>query len=247
MKALQAQLSQSEDQISANINESKAMHDHIVKIKDISKFFVTKSGSLELFTNVNIKFAPSTSYALIGESGVGKSTLLHIASGLEKPSSGEVFFGEQNFWGLRASKQSLLRLSETAIIFQQYNLIPCLNVRENIEFQARINKKYDGKYIKEIIEDLRLTRLLEEWPESLSGGEQQRVAIARALAAKPKILFADEPTGSLDEKNSELVLDMLLNINKKYNTSLVVITHSLSIASKLEKCMELKARKVSDK
>ena len=221
------------------------MQDHIVKIKNISKLFITKSGPLELFTDVNITFCPSTSYALIGESGVGKSTLLHIASGLEKPSSGEVFFGEKNFWGLKASSQSLLRLNDTAIIFQQYNLIPCLNVKENIEFQSRVNNSYNSEYIKEIIEDLQITRLLGEWPESLSGGEQQRVAIARALAAQPKILFADEPTGSLDEKNSKLVLGMLLNINKKYNTSLVVITHSQAVASKLEVCLELKSKKVS--
>ena len=221
------------------------MQDHIVKIKNISKLFITKSGPLELFTDVNITFSPSTSYALIGESGVGKSTLLHIASGLEKPSSGEVFFGEKNFWGLKASSQSILRLNDTAIIFQQYNLIPCLNVKENIEFQSRVNNSYDSEYIEEIIEDLQITRLLGEWPESLSGGEQQRVAIARALAAQPKILFADEPTGSLDEKNSKLVLGMLLNINKKYNTSLVVITHSQAVASKLEVCLELKSKKVS--
>ena len=221
------------------------MQDHIVKIKNISKLFITKSGPLELFTDVNITFSPSTSYALIGESGVGKSTLLHIASGLEKPSSGEVFFGEKNFWGLKASSQSILRLNDTAIIFQQYNLIPCLNVKENIEFQSRVNNSYNNEYIEEIIEDLQITRLLGEWPESLSGGEQQRVAIARALAAQPKILFADEPTGSLDEKNSKLVLGMLLNINKKYNTSLVVITHSQAVASKLEVCLELKSKKVS--
>ena len=207
------------------------MQDHIVKIKNISKLFITKSGPLELFTDVNITFSPSTSYALIGESGVGKSTLLHIASGLEKPSSGEVFFGEKNFWGLKASSQSNLRLNDTAIIFQQYNLIPCLNVKENIEFQSRVNNSYNSEYIEEIIEDLQISRLLGEWPESLSGGEQQRVAIARALAAQPKILFADEPTGSLDEKNSKLVLSMLLNVNKKYNTRLVVITHSQAVAS----------------
>ena len=221
------------------------MQDHIVKIKNISKLFTTKSGLLELFTDVNITFSPSTSYALIGESGVGKSTLLHIASGLEKPSSGEVFFGEKNFWGLKASSQSILRLNDTAIIFQQYNLIPCLSVKENIEFQSRVNNSYNNEYIEEIIEDLQITRLLGEWPESLSGGEQQRVAIARALAAQPKILFADEPTGSLDEKNSKLVLGMLFNINKKYNTSLVVITHSQAVASKLEVCLELKSKKVS--
>ena len=223
------------------------MQDHIVKIKNISKLFTTKSGPLELFTDVNITFSPSTSYALIGESGVGKSTLLHIASGLEKPSSGEVFFGEKNFWGLKASSQSILRLNDTAIIFQQYNLIPCLNVKENIEFQSRVNNSYNSEYIEEIIEDLQITRLLGEWPESLSGGEQQRVAIARALAAQPKILFADEPTGSLDEKNSKLVLGMLLNINKKYNTSLVVITHSQAVASKLEVCLELKSKTVSQR
>ena len=196
------------------------MNDYIIKIKDITKSFNTNSGSTELFNDVNINFYSSTSYALIGESGVGKSTLLHIASGLEKPSSGEVFFGAKSFWRLKASDQSFLRLNETAIIFQQYNLIPCLNVRENIEFQSKINNKYNSEYISNIINDLQLCRLLEEWPENLSGGEQQRVAIARALAAQPKILFADEPTGSLDEKNSKLVLDMLLNINKKYNTFL---------------------------
>ena len=222
------------------------MHDQI-KLKNISKSFHTNSGSTELFNDVNINFRSSTSYALIGESGVGKSTLLHIASGLESPSSGEVFFGEKNFWSLKASNQSLLRLNETAIIFQQYNLIPCLNVRENIEFQSRINNKHDSDYISAIIQDLQLGRLLEEWPENLSGGEQQRVAIARALAAQPKILFADEPTGSLDEKSSKIVLNMLLNINKKYNTILVVVTHSLAIASKLEVCLELKSKKVSTK
>ena len=222
------------------------MHDQI-KLKNISKSFYTNSGSTELFNDVNINFRSSTSYALIGESGVGKSTLLHIASGLESPSSGEVFFGEKNFWSLKASNQSLIRLNETAIIFQQYNLIPCLNVKENIEFQSRINNKHNSAYTSAIIKDLQLGRLLEEWPENLSGGEQQRVAIARALAAQPKILFADEPTGSLDEKNSKLVLNMLLNINKKYNTILVVVTHSLAIASKLEVCLELKSKKVSTK
>ena len=165
------------------------MKDHIVEIKDVSKIFFTKSGSLELFTDVNINFCASTSYALIGESGVGKSTLLHIASGLEKPSTGEIFFEKQSFWDLKASEQASLRLNETAIIFQQYNLIPCLSVKDNIEFQSRVNKKHNDEYIEAIIDDLQIEKLLEEWPENLSGGEQQRVAIARALAAQPKILL----------------------------------------------------------
>ena len=223
------------------------MNNHIVKMKGISKSFHIKSGTVELFNNVNINFLPSTSYALIGESGVGKSTLLHIASGLERPSSGKVFFGKNNFWDLKASNQSLSRLNDTAIIFQQYNLIPCLNVIDNIEFQSRINNTYNTEYIKNIIVDLQLSKLLEEWPDNLSGGEQQRVAIARALAAQPKILFADEPTGSLDERSSKVVLDMLLSIKKNYNATLVVVTHSIAIASKLEVCLELKSKKVSTK
>jgi putative ABC transport system ATP-binding protein len=223
------------------------MRDHVVKIKNVSKLFTTKSGPLELFKNVSIDFWGSTSYALIGESGVGKSTLLHIASGLEKPSSGKVFIGDDNFWELKTASQSFIRLNETAIIFQQYNLIPCLNVRENIEFQSRINKKYDADVIENLIEDLDIGRLLNELPDNLSGGEQQRVAIARALAARPKILFADEPTGSLDEKNSKLVLDMLLRVKEKFNTSLVVVTHSRAVASKLEVCLELKSGKISKK
>ena len=223
------------------------MRNHVVKIKDVSKLFTTKSGPLELFKNISIDFWESTSYALIGESGVGKSTLLYIASGLEKPSSGKVFIRDENFWELKSASQSFIRLNETAIIFQQYNLIPCLNVRENIEFQSRINNKYDADVIENLIEDLDIGRLLNELPDNLSGGEQQRVAIARALAARPKVLFADEPTGSLDEKNSKLVLDMLLRVKEKYNTTLVVVTHSRAIASKLEVCLELKSGKISKK
>ena len=136
------------------------MEDHIVEIKDVSKTFVTNSGSLELFTDVNINFSSSTSYALIGESGVGKSTLLHIASGLEKPSTGEVLFGKQNFWELKPSNQALLRLNETAIIFQQYNLIPCLSVKENIEFNQGLIRSIITNISKQ---SLTISKLPDYW------------------------------------------------------------------------------------
>ena len=191
-------------------------------MKDISKSFDTKSGSTELFNGVNINFCSSTSYALIGESGVGKSTLLHIASGLEKPSSGEVFFGEKSFWRLKASDQSFLRLNETAMIFQQYNLIPCLNVRENIEFQSKINNKYDREYISNIINDLQLCRLLEEWPENLSGGEQQMLAIGRALMSEPEYLLLDEPSLGLAPKLVDQIAELIQEINKQGVTVLLV-------------------------
>ena len=209
------------------------MKDHIVEIKDVSKIFVTNSGSLELFTDVNINFYPSTSYALIGESGVGKSTLLHIASGLEKPSSGEVFFGRQNFWDLKASHQALLRLNETAIIFQQYNLIPCLSVKENIEFQSRINKKHNNEYIKAIIDDLQITRLLEEWPENLSGGEQQMLAIGRALMSKPKVLLLDEPSLGIAPKLVNQIFVSIKNINKEKNVTIFLVEQNAKKALEL--------------
>ena len=178
----------------------------LLKLNKISKSFSGKSGHSILFSNLEIEFYPGKSYALIGESGVGKSTLLHIASGLEKPSSGDIKILGEDFWSLSKKRQSQLRLQQTAIIFQQFNLIPSITAKENIEFQARINKKYDKMLISKLISDLKIEDILSEFPENLSGGEQQRVSIARALAAKPAILFADEPTGSLDENNSNVVI-----------------------------------------
>ena len=125
------------------------------------------------------------------------------------------------------------------------NLIPCITARENIEFQARLNKKYDSKLIDTLIIDLGIRDILHEYPENLSGGEQQRVSIARALAARPKILFADEPTGSLDEGNSDIVIEMLSTLCREHKTTLFLITHSLKIASYLDFLLELRHGKLN--
>jgi putative ABC transport system ATP-binding protein len=219
----------------------------LLALNKISKSFDSKEGNSFLFSDIDVCFFSGKSYALVGESGVGKSTLLHITSGLEKPSSGLVKFSNRDFWSLSKKKQSELRLNETAVIFQQFNLIPCISAFENIEFQARVNSKYDEILVKKLIKELRLENILDELPENLSGGEQQRVSIARALAAKPTILFADEPTGSLDEYNATIVIKMLTSLCKQYNTTLLLITHSFKIASYLDFKLELKAGSLNKK
>ncbi len=219
----------------------------ILKLENIEKSFQGKAGVSRLFSNLEREFLYGKSYAMIGESGVGKSTLLHIASGLEKPSKGSISIMGSDFWTLNREQKYQLRVKETSIIFQQMNLIPCITARENIEFQARLNQKFDSKLIDNLVSVLGIKDILKEFPENLSGGEQQRVSIARALAAKPTILFADEPTGSLDEGNSELVIEMLSNLCKEYKTTLLLITHSMKVASHLDYILELSNGKLNTK
>ncbi len=219
----------------------------VLKLKKIGKSFTVNSGLSTLFSNLDSDFFLGKSYALIGESGVGKSTFLHIASGLEKPTSGSISILGNDFWSLSNEQKYNLRVKETSIIFQQMNLIPCITAEENIEFQARLNKKYDSKLIDNLISDLGIKSILKEFPENLSGGEQQRVSIARALAARPTILYADEPTGSLDENNSEIVIEMLSNLCKEHKTTLLLITHSLKVASHLDFLLELSHGKLNKK
>jgi len=219
----------------------------ILKLKKIEKSFPGKSGLSTLFSNLDCELLGGKSYAMTGESGVGKSTLLHIASGLEKPTKGSISIMGSDFWSLSKEQKYKLRVNETAIIFQQMNLIPCISAKENIEFQARLNQKYDPKLIDNLISDLGIKGILKEFPENLSGGEQQRVSIARALAARPKILFADEPTGSLDEGNSDIVIEMLSTLCREHKTTLFLITHSLKIASYLDFLLELRHGKLNKK
>ena len=216
------------------------MVEPILKLKKIEKSFHGKSGVSTLFSNLECELMYGKSYAMTGESGVGKSTLLHIASGLEKPTKGSISIMGNDFWSLSKNQKYKLRVNETSIIFQQMNLIPCITARENIEFQARLNQKFDSKLIDDLIGDLGLKDILKEFPENLSGGEQQRVSIARALAARPTILFADEPTGSLDEGNSDIVIEMLSNLCREHKTTLLLITHSQRIASYLDFVLELR-------
>ena len=164
----------------------------------------------------------NTSNALIGESGSGKTTLIHLIAGLESPDSGTIKIGDFDIWKYSEQKRANFRLNNISIIFQQYNLIPSLNVLNNIKFHSQLIKNYDQNFRDELINLLGLNKLLKKYPEEISGGQQQRVAIARAILTKPKLLLADEPTGNLDEENSTKVTNAFEILLSRYNSTIVL-------------------------
>ncbi|QAT39726.1 ABC transporter ATP-binding protein [Clostridium sp. JN-9] len=170
--------------------------------------------------------------AIVGPSGSGKSTLLHLLAGLDKPSAGHVYINDIDIYSMKEKELSRFRRRNIGFIFQFFNLIPILSVEENIKLPLLMDgKKVDEDYINELMETLDIKNRKTHLPGEISGGQQQRVSIARALANKPSIIFADEPTGNLDSKNSKEVLSLLTKSIKKYNQTLVMITHDPQIAS----------------
>ena len=205
----------------------------MLRLKNVSKSFGSSEGSLVVLNNVNLTVSQGESVAILGESGSGKSTLLHIISGLEKPNSGSVEFESSDVWLAKESSRAKIRREKMAVIFQQFNLVPSLTIRENIELHAKLVKKFDPPFIKTIVKTLKIEDIMEKYPEQTSGGQQQRTAIARAVAAKPVLILADEPTGNLDEVNTESVIKMLGTLVTQSQTTLLVATHSFSFASTL--------------
>lgn len=178
--------------------------------------------------------------AIVGPSGSGKSTLLHLLAGLDKPSAGKVFINEQDIYELSENELSKYRRQNVGFIFQAFNLIPILSAEENIKLPVLMDgKKVDEGYIDEIMDVLDIKERRKHLPGELSGGQQQRVSIARALANKPSIIFADEPTGNLDSKNSKEVLQLLKSTIEKYNQTLIMITHDSSIAQMADRIITI--------
>jgi len=178
--------------------------------------------------------------AIVGPSGSGKSTLLHLLAGLDKPSAGKVFINEQDIYELSENELSRYRRQNVGFIFQAFNLIPILSAEENIKLPVLMDgKKVDEGYIDEIMDVLDIKERRKHLPGELSGGQQQRVSIARALANKPSIIFADEPTGNLDSKNSKEVLQLLKSTIEKYNQTLIMITHDSSIAQMADRIITI--------
>lgn len=212
----------------------------------LSKSHPTPDGKLTLFQQLNIHVRAGESVALMGESGCGKSTLLHILAGLESADTGDVFIQKQNLSQMSDRQRAALRRTEIGIVFQQLNLIPSLCVYDNLAFQARLADRYDSEWLLYLIHALNLADLLNRLPAQLSGGQQQRVAIGRALAARTPLLFADEPTGSLDEAHAEQVMSLLLNLVKETHTSLLMVTHSSLLADQLDRVLRLKNGQLSE-
>ncbi|WP_234123885.1 ABC transporter ATP-binding protein [Clostridium hydrogenum] len=204
----------------------------ILKVENLNKIYGKKSNRVEALKGVNLSVNKGEFVAIVGASGSGKSTLLHLLGGLDRPTSGKVIIDGENIYEYKEEKLAIFRRRKIGFIFQSFNLIPVLDVEENIALPALMdNDKVDKKYLAEIIEVLGLTDRKTHLPSELSGGQQQRVSIGRALLNKPAIIFADEPTGNLDSKNSREVIELLKFTAKKYNQTLIVITHDVNIAA----------------
>ena len=214
-------------------------------IKKLNKDFESSGESFEVFKDLNFEINSNTSTALIGESGSGKTTLIHLIAGLENPDSGTIKIGDFDIWKYSEQKRANFRLNNISIIFQQYNLIPSLNVLSNIKFHSQLIKNYDQNFRDELINLLGLNKLLKKYPEEISGGQQQRVAIARAILTKPKLLLADEPTGNLDEENSIKVTNAFEILLSRYNSTIVIATHSKKLAQNLNVKLIIKNKKIN--
>ncbi len=208
---------------------------------DVSKSFETGEGPLQVLRGVSLSLTAGTSLALTGESGSGKSTLLYLIGGLDVPDAGHIRIAGTDIAGLDDPGRAALRRGTVGVVFQQFNLIPSLDVAANLAFHARLSGRHDAAWTAHLAERLGLSALLSRFPEQLSGGQQQRVAIGRTLAAKPELVLADEPTGNLDEATGDAVMDLLLELVSETGAGLLMVTHSMRLAARLDRQVGLRA------
>ena len=217
----------------------------ILRVENISKIYNMENYSVKALDNVSFKVNNGEFVAVIGASGSGKSTLLHILGGVDKISSGKVYLDGSNISDLSENKLAILRRSKIGIIYQFFNLIQTLNVEENITLPVLLDhKKVNPKRLDTIISILDLEERRKFFPSQLSGGQQQRVAIGRSLIYSPSLILADEPTGNLDSKNSETLVKLFKELNKKLNQTLIIATHNLDITKQADRVLELKDGKI---
>lgn len=212
----------------------------ILQTKNLRKVYKTGENEVHALAGVDLQVERGEFVAVVGTSGSGKSTLLHMLGGLDRPTSGEVFVDGKNIFSLKDEELTIFRRRKIGFVFQNYNLVPVLNVYENIVMPIQLDGNIpDEEYVNNIVETLGITSKLQNLPNNLSGGQQQRVAIARALATKPAIILADEPTGNLDSKTSQDVLGLLKVTSKKFVQTVVIITHNEEIAQMADRIIRI--------
>ncbi|SJO27416.1 ABC transporter ATP-binding protein [Clostridioides difficile] len=220
----------------------------ILKVKDLKKIYGKYENEVRALDGIDLEIEPHKFTAIIGASGSGKSTLLHCIAGLDKPTLGNVYLDDMDLYTLNDNKLSEIRRQEFGFIFQSYNLIPVINVYDNIVLPVLLDgKKEDKEYVMRLINKLGIEEQIKKYPNELSGGQQQRVAIARALANRPSVIFADEPTGNLDSKTTNEVMNMLEWCVKEYKQTLVMITHNDNIAKTADRIITIKDGKIDEK
>jgi putative ABC transport system ATP-binding protein len=212
----------------------------MLEVAKVSKSYPTPQGPLPVLREVSLALPSGETAALVGESGSGKSTLLHLTAGLDRPDSGSIRLDGVEIATAGDAERARLRRTAIGLIFQQFNLIPSLDVAANLAFQARIAGRLDPAWQAELTARLGLEGLAGRYPEQLSGGQQQRVAIGRALAGRPGLLLADEPTGNLDEATGDQVTALMLDLVRASGASLLMVTHSPRLAGLMERRIELR-------
>ena len=218
---------------------------NILQAKDLTKIYGSGENAVYALNGVNFSVEKGEFVAVVGTSGSGKSTLLHMLGGLDRPTSGSVTVDGKEIFSFKDEALTIFRRRKIGFVFQNYNLVPVLNVYENIVLPVQLDGKApDAAYIDSIIETLGLESKLKNLPNNLSGGQQQRVAIARALASKPAIILADEPTGNLDSKTSQDVLGLLKVTSQKYAQTIVMITHNEEIAQLADRIIRIEDGKI---
>ena len=212
----------------------------LYKLDNINLNYHVNGNDIKVLKNINFVINKNERVAIIGESGSGKTSLLMLMSGLENPTTGSIFFDNEDFSKISEKKKTQIRKKKIGLIFQQFYLIPNYTALENVMFPMQINQIHDEKKkANSILSDVGLAHRKNNLPSELSGGEQQRVAIARAISFNPEIILADEPTGNLDRKNTELVSDLLLNYSNKKKISLILVTHNMNLAKKCDRVIKL--------
>ena len=217
----------------------------ILKVENLCKNYGKGETLVKALDNVSFSVEKGEFIAIVGSSGSGKSTLLHILGGVDRPTSGKVFVDGVDVYKLNETNLAIFRRRQVGLIYQFYNLIPILNIKENITLPILLdNKKPDEKYLNELIETLGLSKRVNHLPNELSGGQQQRVSIGRALMNRPALLLADEPTGNLDSKAGREIIELLKLSNQKYKQTIIMITHDHNLALCADRIITLEDGKI---
>lgn len=218
----------------------------ILNVKNLSKVYGSGETEVKALDNVSFSVEKGEFIAIIGPSGSGKSTLLHILGGVDRPTSGTVNIGGTDIYSLNETNLAIFRRRQIGLIYQFYNLIPVLNVEENITLPLLLdNREVDKQSFDELVETLNLYDRLNHLPNQLSGGQQQRVSIGRALICRPALVLADEPTGNLDRKNSNEIIELLKKFHRELNQTLIIITHDESIALQADRIISIEDGKIT--
>lgn len=217
----------------------------ILKVENLKKVYGRGETKVVAVDNVSFEVEEGEFIAIIGPSGSGKTTILHTIAGLERPTSGKVYFYDKDIFEMSKKELTILRRQKIGIIYQFYNLIPTLNVEENILLPVELDKKkIDKDKLREITKFLNIDNRRKHLPSEISGGQQQKVAIGRALMINPTIILADEPTGNLDSKSSNEIIQLLKKVNKEYKQTIIMITHNLEIANLADRIIKIEDGKI---